>query len=54
MKYLVPGADPGFSLGGGGAKDYVARTHMTSAKPEVPCPRAPLPLPEDSNREPLG
>ena len=29
----LPGADPGFSLGGGGRKDYCARTHITSAEP---------------------
>ena len=30
-------ADPGFSLGGGGGGERLcARTHITSAKPEVP------------------
>ena len=31
-----------FHLGGGGAKEYYARTHITSAKSEVPFDRDPL------------
>ena len=38
---FAPGADPGFSFGGGGGrKRFCARTHITSARPEVPYGRA--------------
>ena len=42
---LSPGADPGFSFGGGGGgrKKLYARTHITSAKSEVPFGRDPGP-----------
>ena len=41
----VPGADPGFSCGGGGGgrKRLCAPTHITSANPKVPYGQGPGP-----------
>ena len=44
------GADPGFSFRGGGRKRLYARTHITSAKFEVPFGRDPGPAGPGSSR----
>ena len=42
---VIQGGSRIFIWGGGGAKDYIARTHITSAKSEVPFGRDPGPGP---------